>query len=78
MDVSHCMVCKSVRVNFRPYRRKTIQKLACSTLCIFAVTLCIAIYLPLNIGLSMKGSLRISYCMVCKSVREDNPRALAS
>ena len=29
-------------------------------------------------NLSMKDAIRVRYCMVCKYVREDNPRALAS
>ena len=64
-------------MDYRPYRRKTIQQ---HTKCIPAdiCTVRIARYLTLSMGITIRVAMDVSHCMVCKSVREDNPRALAS
>ena len=39
---------------------------------------CIARYLRINIKISTKSAISISYCMICVSAWEDNPSALAT
>ena len=43
-----------------------------------AFVLCIARYLRINIKISTKGAISISYCMICVSAWEDNPSVLAT